>query len=83
LPKEKFAQFVGIPHFDAEFGAPDVAEEDKTLKTSRKQAEFTQLFRDLHTRLFQRMEQSEKRVVQTSDVRDTVRGEPNRALRQR
>jgi E3 ubiquitin-protein ligase UBR7 len=83
LPKERFAQFAGVPEFDAEFGALDVAEEDRTLRTSRGQAEFAQLFRDLYTRLFQRMEQSGRRVVQTSDVRDALREELSRTMRQR
>jgi hypothetical protein len=83
LPRERFTQFTGIPEFDAEFGALDVAEEDRTLRQSRGQAEFAQLFRDVYTGLFQRLQRSGRRVVQTSDVRDALREGLNRALNQR
>jgi hypothetical protein len=79
LPKERFAQLVAAP----EFGALDVAEEDRTLRTSRGQTECDQLFRDFYTWLFQRMEQSGMRVMQTSDVRDALGEGLVRALRQR
>jgi hypothetical protein len=67
IPKGQFLSLAGNPEYDEEFGRIDTAEEDRSLPLARGQAEFAQIFGDPSRELFERMQRSERTVVQNSD----------------
>ena len=83
ISKAQFTSFVGNEEYDAEFGKMDTNEEDRGLPLAASQADFAQTFKDLYVGLFRRLEQSGRRVVQTSDVQAALRDAVGRAMQQR
>jgi hypothetical protein len=72
--------FVSDPELDLEkvYGVVgDVSAEDAGLPRARRQEEFSRLFKDMYEMMFRKMQESGRRVVQNSDVKDAF----NAALR--
>ena len=83
ISKKQFMSFKGTPEFDKEFDPIDTSAEDAELPRARGQAEFAQTMKNVYIGLFERMQQSGRKVVQSSDVREVLRSEVSRALQQR
>lgn len=83
ISKKQFSSFHGNPEFDAEFEAMNTEEEDQGLPLARGQADFARTMKNVYIGLFQKMEQSGRTVVQSSDVKEVLRKEVSRALQQR